>query len=185
MRLIILLATLTLTAAASQAAPASVPGKYARTSAPVAYYLADQAETLRPPQVARLLRQASPQDRLWLSLHPAFASLVHMAACQADPSVVWVQNGMATSCAQTAQSWQQTLQFTGGNMQAAMQQATTERGQLLIAMKCGSGALDGGSCAAWRGANAAANTMNHNNAMRVISNMGDGCLVGDPGCQPY
>ncbi len=166
-------------------APAKIPATYARSSAPVAYYLAAQADSLRPPQVAKLLRQANRQDRLWLGLHPAFASLVHMAACQADQSAVWVQDGQPLSCAQTAFKWQQTLQFTGGNMQAAMMQAGTERGQLLVALRCDSGAIDKASCSAYVGANTAANNMNHHNAMRVISGIGGGCLVGDPGCTPF
>jgi len=79
----------------------------------------------------------------------------------------------------------QTLQLTQGDKRAALDYALRQREQLLIAQRCANGQLSKASCNAYIQQRRQDLTQSHDTMTRVIANLGNGCIVGDPGCLPY
>ena len=160
-----------------------VPAAYARSNMPVLNYFADAFETLQPAQFAAGLRQMNATEHQMLGIYSAFANLVHYMACRADRTI---RLATGQSCMQTHTQWQQTLQFTNNDVRQATMEAQSQRAKIQVAARCGDGRNDASTCQMYRKTQGAMNTANHNNMMRIISNMSaNGCIVGDPGCVPY
>jgi hypothetical protein len=169
--------------AAAPAGALQVPAAYARSNMPVLNYLADAFETLQPAQFAAGLRQMNATEHQTLSIYSAFGNLVHYMACQADRSI---RQANGQTCMQTHVQWQQTLQFSNNDVRQATMEAQSQRSKIQVAARCGDGRNDASTCQMYMKTQGAMNTANHNNMMRIISNMSaNGCIVGDPGCVPY
>lgn len=108
-------------------------------------YLAENFDNLSSAQVNELILSLNESQMLQFSIYNAFASLAHARACEVNTNLI-VNIPTPTDCASTLLSWQQSLQFSGGNWQQATSYAYQNRDQMLIGMKCGTGEIDAGSC---------------------------------------
>ncbi len=109
-------------------------------------HLAENFDSLSAQQVSDIIKSLSQDDMFSLNVYTAFSSLVHAKACEADSSIIMPLSTGAVNCTQTAESWQNTLYFSNGDMQQATSYAYSNRDSLLIALKCGAGEIDAGSC---------------------------------------
>jgi hypothetical protein len=163
----------------------SIPKKYRSSKTPTLFYIAENFHQLSPAQVARGFRMFNQTELQLLGVYSAFANLLHGIACGADASLVLSTGGPPQSCQTTMAQWQQTLQLTQGNKMAALEYALRQRETFLIGARCSTGGLDKSSCNIYVQARREDIDNSHNTMMRVIANLSNGCIVGDPGCLPY
>jgi len=143
--------------------------------------LVEYFEYLTPEQVAGIFRTLDDTDLLNLGIYSPFGGLVHYYACQADSSLLFAGgSGTSVSCYEQQISWAETAQLTNDPTAYAFSQ----RDALLISIKCGTGEIDRGSCAAYIGTMSDYGAMINDTSMRIINNIGGNCYLGEPGCVP-
>lgn len=136
--------------------------------------LVENLAYLSAEQVAQRVREMNQTELLQMSIYSAFGSWVHYAACQADSSIVMDLGGTQANCTYTAQQWQNTLYFSGGNWDQALSYAKQQQGDLMIAIKCSTGEIDSGSCSVYAGALSNYNNMTNQTTQEIIDNFGAG-----------
>ncbi|MBU0553238.1 hypothetical protein KKB55_03625 [Myxococcota bacterium] len=167
--------------------PFTPPAAYARAQSPALSYLAVEGDALGPKEIESALSALNKDERLLLSLNPAFAQHLHRQACQLNPQYVLnlSEYSPPISCAQNLKMFMETLQFVGNDPNKALEQAINERNQLQMSWKCEVGQIDAQTCQTYYRTMMQMNDAHHRSMMRVITNMGgNSCIVGDPGCQP-
>ena len=143
--------------------------------------LVEYFEYLTAEQVAGIFQRLDETQLLNLGIYNPFGDLVHYYACQADPTLLFSGGtGTYTNCAQQAASWAQTAQYTSNPTEYAFSQ----RDALLISIKCATGEIDSGSCAAYLGLMSEYGAMSNDTSMTIINNIGGNCYLGEPGCVP-
>ena len=153
--------------------PAQNQGQF-RATTPLRL-LAEHMERMTPEQVYTTFNQMGQTERFILnSGYSAFVSWIHYAMCQHNPNVTITDLGVTYSCAQTAQNWATTLQFTG-SMDQALHQARLEQGNVLILLKCGTGEISPASCGAYTNALGQYGNALHQTNQGIIDNIGGGC----------
>lgn len=177
--------TKSVAATAPKAKKLVVPKKYRKSGTPTLYYIAENFHQLSPSQIAQGFSKFNQNELQLLGVYAAFANLLHGIACGADASIILSTGGAPQNCRMTMSQWQQTLQLTQGNKMAALEYALRQRETFLIGARCSSGGLDKASCNMYVQARRKDINDSHNTMTRVIANLSNGCIVGDPGCLPY
>lgn len=139
-------------------------------------YLAENFDALSPQQTLAIYSKLNDTDLLQLQVYTAFGYLVHYKACQADTNVLFNDGQKMVSCAQNAAQLQQTAQFYGGDIKQATSHGYSQRNELLIAQKCGTGEISAGTCNMYTGIQ----NQNMNRMNEIFRNMISECnYVGE------
>lgn len=144
--------------------------------------LLTEFDALSAAEIVQLYNSLSANDRLWFDINSAYTELLQFKACQEYPTFVVTSSAFGmVNCQQAIQSLQTALQFS--SMESVLQNADTQRLQILNALACSDGSIDSATCSTYANTTQNVNNMVNDTNQRVLMNLNNECYLNvDAGC---